>query len=417
MLRAAEVGVVGLRHLGPRLVRRRTRSPEALAPAIHDAVVRLGPPFVKLSQTVASSPGLFPAPISDGLRDLLDDAPPEPWPLIRDTIEAELGVPVTEAFAAIDPFPIAAASIAQVHGARLHDGREVVVKVRRPGVAEAFDRDLRLVHSIARILARTWSYARVINPVGVVEDVMASLRMELDFAREAAAMQRFDANLRAFGNNERVRVPAVISELSTTGVLTMERVDGIKVDDVFRLSGTGLEMTPLLRAGVRAWVESAAEHGFFHGDVHAGNLMLDSDGRVTFLDFGIMGELDDETRQIVRDGVVALLYRRDFEEVTRCLMALGAHISGRPLNEERAAAAIRRLAEPLLSKPLSELDYQEVFVAAIRHGAAHDLQLPRELVLLVKQIIYFERYAKLVAPGYDILSDHSLIDFMIEEPT
>lgn len=413
--RAAEVGGVATRHLGPRLLRRRTRNAEHMAPALHATVVRLGPPFVKLSQVVASSPGLFPEAISDGLRDLLDDAPPEPWALIKATIEEELGMPVTEAFAAIDPHPMAAASIAQVHEARLADGRNVVVKVRRPNVAKAFERDLRLLRGIAKILDRTWPKARVMNPVGVVDDTISTLKLELDFAAEAAAMTRFGDNLRTFGDNERVRVPKVIPELSTSGVLTMERIDGIKVDDLFRLNATGLELTPLLRAGVRAWVESAAEHGFFHGDVHAGNLLLDTEGRVVFLDFGIMGELDDKTRQLVREGVVALLHERDFDEVTRCLLALGAHIAGGPIDEERAAAAIRRLAEPLLSKPLSELDYQEVFVSAITQGAAHGLQLPRELVLLVKQIIYFERYAKIVAPGYDILSDMSLIDFMIDE--
>ena len=414
-LRLQKITFVLLRHVAPGLLRKRDRTPERLAPRLYKVVTSLGPPFVKLSQVVSSSPGLFPAPISHKLRDLLDAAPPESWDDIRRTIEEGLGGPVESFFATIDPEPLAAASIAPVHAATLADGTRVVVKVRRPGVEKRFLRDLRLLRVTARLAQRFSKSARVINPVAIVDDVVTTLGRELDFDLEADSMERFEANLRSYGSNDTIRVPAVHRELCGHGVLTMERIDGVKVDDLPGLQRTGFDLFNLLRAGVRAWIEAACEHGFFHGDVHAGNLMVDEQGKVVFLDFGIMGQLDDVTRQLVRRGVVALIHGRDFAEVTRCLAELGAHL-GHRTDEARAAAAIQRLVEPWLTKPISEIDYQEIFAQAVRMAAPKGVQLPRSLVLLGKQVLYFERYAVLVAPDYDILSDTWLIEFMIPDP-
>lgn len=412
LLRLQRINFVVLRHLLPAL-RKKNRTPEALAPRIRKVVLALGPPFVKLSQLVSSSPGLFPAPISNALRDLLDDAPPEPWEAIQPVIEAGLGDRVS-AFASIETEALAAASIAQVHGAVLTDGTPVVVKVRRPGVEEKFRRDLRLLRVTARVVQRLSKSARVMNPVAIVDDVVTTLRQELDFGREAQSMERFAHNLKAFGSNDRIRVPEVYPDLVGHGVLTMERVNGIKVDDLLNLQLTGLPLLELLKAGVRCWIEAACEHGFFHGDVHAGNLMVDANGKVVFLDFGIMGELDDQTRRLVRRGVVALLHDRDFEQVTRCLSDLGAQM-GHQTTPERAAAALRGLVEPELAKPLAEIDYNDLFMKAMRLARPKGVQLPRSMVLLGKQVLYFERYAKLVAPDYDILSDTYLLEFMLDD--
>ena len=413
-LRTVRISLAVTRHILPSLLRKKNRTPARLAPHVRDVVVALGPPFVKLSQVVSSSPGLFPAPISNELRYLLDDAPPEPWPSIKKAIEQRLDAPIDTLFASIDPVPVAAASIAQVHAATLHDGTEVVIKVRRPGVERKFLTDLRQLRILARLADRFWKSARVLNPVAIVDDVVATLRLEIDFNLEADSMERFDKNLRSFGANDVIRVPYVHRSLSGPGVLTMERIDGIKVDDLANLQATGFDLLGLLKAGVRCWIESACEHGFFHGDVHAGNLMVDRTGKVVFLDFGIMGELDEATRLLVRRGVVALLYHKDFGEVTRCLVELGAQL-GYHADEDRAAAAIQRLVLPELSKPIAEIDYLALFSKAVRMAAPKGVQLPRSLVLLAKQVLYFERYAKLVAPDYGILSDTWLIEFMIDD--
>ncbi|MGH9154827.1 MAG: ABC1 kinase family protein [Acidimicrobiales bacterium] len=411
-LRLQKINFVVARNLAPALLRKKNRTPEKLAPRIRKVVLSLGPPFVKLSQLVSSSPGLFPAAISNSLRDLLDDAPPEPWDAIRPVIEKGLGTRVSE-FQSIETEPLAAASIAQVHGAVLRDGTPVVLKVRRPGVEERFRRDLRLLRVTARILQRLSKSARVMNPVAIVDDVVTTLRQELDFGLEAESMERFAANLKAFGDNGLIRVPSVHHGLLGHGVLTMERINGIKVDDLLSLQLTGLPLLDLLKAGVRVWIEAVCEHGFFHGDVHAGNLMVDDGGKVVFLDFGIMGELDDATRHVIRRGVVALLHQRDFPEVTRCLAELGAQLGGAS-SEHRAAVALAGLVEPELAKPLAEIDYNDLFMRAMRLARPKGVQLPRSMVLLGKQVLYFERYAKLVAPDYDILSDTYLLEFMLD---
>ena len=402
-----------VRNLLPGLLRKKTRTAEAMAPRLYKVVVSLGPPVVKLSQVVSSSPGLFPAPISHQLRDLLDAAPPEKWNHIRPVVEKGLGGPVEQFFSSFETEPMAAASIAQVHAATLKDGTPVVVKVRRPKIEKKFRRDLRLLRVTAWLAQKLSKSARVVNPVAIVDDVVTTLSQELDFGIEGRSMERFDANLRSYGQNEVIRVPKVHWEVSGHGVLTMERIVGTKVDDLPGLVATGYDLFNLLRSGVRAWIEAACEHGFFHGDVHAGNLMVDNEGRVVFLDFGIMGELDDTTRKLVREGVVAMLHRQDFGEVTRCLTELGAHL-GHRTDEDRAAAAISRLVTPWLAKPIAEIDYLEIFSQAVRMAAPKGVQLPRSLVLLGKQILYFERYAVLVAPEYDILQDTWLIEFMIE---
>jgi ubiquinone biosynthesis protein len=412
--RNLQILAVGVRHILPGLLRRRTRTPEALAPRIRQAVIALGPPFVKLSQLVSSSPGVFPAAISEELRDLLDSAPAEPWDDIRRVIEAELGADIQSLFASVDPEPMAAASIAQVHAVTLLDGTRAVVKVRRPGVEGRFLTDLRLLRIVARLTDRFSQHARVFNPKAIVDDVIALLRRELDFTVEADSMERFEKNLRSYGSHELVRVPAVYRDLTVPAVLTMERIDGTKVDDLPSLQATGFDLLERLQAGLRAWIEAACQHRFFHGDVHAGNILLDEQGRVVFLDFGIMGELDEATAQLVRRGVVAMLYHHDFAEVTRCLAELGTHL-GADITEDQAATAIQRLVEPLLDRPIQDIDYQVVLVAAVRKAAPHGVQLPRSLVLLAKQILYFERYGKIVAPDYPILADTSLIEFMIDE--
>lgn len=413
-LRLQRITFVLLRHLLPGLLRKRERTPERLAPRVLRVVTSLGPPFVKLSQVVSSSPGLFPPAISNELRYLLDTAPAEPWPDVRKVIEDGLGGPVESFFASIDPEPLAAASIAQVHAATLPDGTGVVVKVRRPGVEKRFLRDLRLLRVTAWLAQRVSKSARVLNPVAIVDDVVTTLGRELDFGVEADSMERFEANLRSFGSNDVIRVPAVHRTFCGPGVLTMERIDGLVVDDLAGLAATGFDLFQLLRAGVRAWIEAACEHGFFHGDVHAGNLMVDREGKVVFLDFGIMGELDDVTRRLVRRGVVAMLHGQDFAEVVRCLTELGAHL-GHRTNEARAAAAVQRLVQPWLARPIAEIDYQQILGQAVKMAAPKGVQLPRSLVLLGKQILYFQRYAVLVAPDYDILSDTWLIEFMIDD--
>jgi predicted unusual protein kinase regulating ubiquinone biosynthesis (AarF/ABC1/UbiB family) len=382
------------------------------AAEVRAAFAELGPTYVKLAQLIASSPGLFPEVLSDELRLLLDRVPPVSYETIRTVIAEDLGAEPAQLFSRFDPEPLAAASIAQVHTAELLDGTEVVVKVQRPGIRSRLEADLRILMRIARLLERTSARGRMANPVAVVEDFAATLGEELNFVVEARAMETFAANLRTFGKNDDVRVPAVHWSHTTPRVLTMERIEGYKIDDLVELQATGWDLAGALKKGVRAWMESALEHGFFHGDVHAGNLMLDTDGRIVFLDFGIVGRLDAKTKEIIRHGLPALLIHGDFQEVAKAIYEMGAVL--KPADLEQSAADIAEIVQPILGKPLSEISYGAVLLDIVRIGTRYEVRLPRELVLVAKQMLYFERYAKLMAPDWNILNDPDLIGFLFE---
>ncbi len=397
--RVAFTGAVVSRH-GLRLARRvgaREHTPSAAANELRRAFEALGPTYVKLAQLIASSPGLFP--------DVLADE-------VIAVISAELGDHPDALFARFDRDPIASASIAQVHAAELPDGTEVVVKVQRPGIAPQLRADVAILQQLARVIERTSVKARMANPVAVLEDFTATLARELNFVTEARSMEQFEANLRRFGTNDTVRVPTVHWPLTTCRVLTMERIHGYKIDDLAQLGATGWDLAGALKKGVRAWMESALEHGFFHGDLHAGNLMLDTEGNVVFLDFGICGTLDDHTRDIVRTGLPALLIDKDYQAVAQSIYQMGAIL--RPADLEQSARDIAEIVEPLLDRPLSEISYGEVLIDIVRIGTSYDVRLPRELVLVAKQMLYFERYAKLMAPDWTILDDPDLIGFLFD---
>jgi predicted unusual protein kinase regulating ubiquinone biosynthesis (AarF/ABC1/UbiB family) len=411
--RGVATGRVLARH-GVRVLRQR-RQPDRAALAARearDAFAELGPTYVKLAQLIASSPGLFPEVLSEELRTLLDRVPPISYDDVRDVIRAELGDEPSKIFARFDPDPLASASIAQVHTAELLDGTDVVVKIQRPGIRDRLAADLRILMRLARILERTSAKGRMANPIAVVEDFAATLSEELNFVVEARSMETFDANLRAFGKNDNVRVPMAHWPLTTTRVLTMERIHGYKIDDLAQLNTTGWDLADALKKGVRAWMEAALEHGFFHGDVHAGNLMLDTDGNITFLDFGIVGRLDPKTKEIIRHGLPALIVHGDFQEVAKAIYEMGAVL--KPADLEQSAADIAEIVEPILGKPLSEISYGQVLIDIVRIGTRYEVRLPRELVLVAKQMLYFERYAKLMAPDWNILNDPDLIGFLFD---
>ena len=367
---------------------------------------------MKLAQLIASSPGLFPEVLSDELRSLLDRVPPVPPADVEHVVRRELGAGPEEVFARFDPIPLASASIAQVHTATLHDGSDVVVKVQRRGIRARVGADLRILAGAAQLLERISARGRMANPIAVVEDFAATLAHELNFVLEGRAMERFAENLNVFGANEGVRVPQVYWRYTTPRVLTMERIYGHSIDDTDALRATGFDLAELLKRGVRAWMEAALQHGFFHGDVHAGNLMVDTDGNIVFLDFGIVGQLDDRTKDIIRNGLPALLVEGDFAEVAKSIYDLGAVL--KPVDLDQASADIAEIVEPILAKPLSEISYGEVLIDIVRIGTRYEVRLPRELVLVAKQMLYFERYAKLMAPDWNILDDPELIGFLFE---
>ena len=328
----ARNGVLTVARRGGALVLRpRHQAPRTLAVALRRSFADLGPTYVKFGQLIASSPGLFPEFLATELRRLLDSVPPEPVAKVRRVIERDLGQPIEVLFADFDDTPLAAASIAQVHRARLHDGTDVAVKVRRPHLRGRIEQDLRLLRLLAGVLARAGALGETLNPTAVVDDLALTLRAELDFEREAASMVSFAANLAAFGANHDCVVPRPIDGMVTERVLVMTYIDGTPVDDGTALRAAGHDLEGLVRTGVRAWLEGALEHGLFHGDVHAGNLFVTPAGDIAFFDFGIMGRLDDRTRLVLAPGPAGGAHRRRLphRRASR-VRPWGGHHPGRP---------------------------------------------------------------------------------------
>jgi aarF domain-containing kinase len=375
---------------------------------LREAFETLGPTYVKLAQLVASSEGLFPERYCVEFRKCLDRVPSFPVAEVRRTLREDLGREIDEVFEDVEERPLASASIAQVHGARLRNGRDVVVKVQRPDIERIVASDLRVLRLLARVLSRM-PMGDMANPRGVVEDFAATLQQELDFRLEAANLDEFNAIMKRYGFAD-VAAPEPHHELSSKRVLVMERFIGFRIDDKEQLAALAGELEDKLLLGMRAWFRCMLVHGFFHGDVHAGNLMSLSDGRIGFLDFGIVGRFNDLQRKLSLDFLMAITVR-DFEGLARCLVAMGqAEGVDVPALGKDLEAAGGHLLDP--ARPAKYADLLPVFT---RVTLRHRMPMPADFVLILKQMLYFDRYAKLLAPNLNIFSDQRIVASLMED--
>jgi predicted unusual protein kinase regulating ubiquinone biosynthesis (AarF/ABC1/UbiB family) len=382
--------VRGRRDAGPAIVRR----------SFED----LGPTYIKLGQLIASSQGLFPEAYCTEFRKCLDRVRPFAYADVERIVRAELGRDPDEVFAWIDPEPLASASIAQVHAARLHDGQDVVIKVQRPKIDAVVEADLRILRLAARAMALS-SRGELANPVGIVEDFEANIREELDFRREAGNMAEFNRIMVEHGQSQ-VVAPRAVDGLTTKRVLVMERFYGHRVDDVEQLRASNVDGEEKLLAGMRAWFQCMILHGFFHGDVHAGNLMALTDGRIGFLDFGIVGRFPRERREQVTDYLMAFA-AGDFRKLAEVMCAMGA--VGGSVDMDALAKDLAVAYEPILASEMAAIKYADLIPAIMRTSVRHGMRLPRDFVLVTKQMLYFDRYAKLLAPTLNVFRDPRIV--------
>jgi predicted unusual protein kinase regulating ubiquinone biosynthesis (AarF/ABC1/UbiB family) len=409
----ARGGMIEFLRRGPTLaLSPRQQPPRALAAALRRAFEDLGPAYLKFGQIIASSPGLFPNFLAFEFRKCLDAVAAMPSHVVRRRIATELGAPVEVLFDDFDDVPLASASIAQVHTARI-DGRAVVVKVRRPGLVRAFHRDLRILYRVANVLDRTGALS-VFNPVGIVEDFARTLFEEIDLVREAHAMETFAANLRAYGDNGTIRVPEVVWDRTSERVLTMTRESGVPPDDRETIIGKwGVEIEPLFQRAVRAWVEAAFVHGFFHGDLHAGNLLVNERGEVVFLDFGIMGSLDARQADLLRALFPTMVIDEDWERAARIMAALAPDIPATDADISAMADDLEHVVGNFVATRMADVSYGSVLEQTVRIAASRGRSLLREHVLIAKQFLYFERYAKILAPDYAVFGDPRIFETLV----
>jgi len=393
--------------LGARLSGKKSNGPAIVRHAFED----LGPTYIKLGQLVASSQGLFPERYCQEFRKCLDRVRPFSFEDVQRTLRAELGRDPGEIFASVDPTPLASASIAQVHAAKLRDGQDVVIKIQRPGIAEIIDADLRVLRLGARAMRAFVPHGELANPVGVVEDFESNIREELDFRLEAAHMAEFNRIMGVQGQS-RVAAPRVVAELSTPRVLVMERFYGHRVDDIEKVRESG-DAEERLLIGMRAWFQCMILHGFFHGDVHAGNLMTLDDGRIGFLDFGIVGRFSPERREQVTDYLIAFA-TGDFRKLADVMVAMGS-IDRDQVDLESLSRDLEAVYEPMLSNELAPVKYADIIPTILRTGIQHGMRMPRDFVLVVKQMLYFDRYAKLLAPELNVFRDPRIVAGLMED--
>ena len=397
-----------LRAVVRRLLRlRRGSVVSAAADGLVDAFERLGPTFVKMGQLVASSPGLFPGPLADACLRCLDEVAPFDADTAHRLIEADLGHPPARLFRRFEDRPLSAASIAQVHACTLPDGRDAVVKLQRPDIARRMNCDLRIMYRLARLAGRTKAGARV-NPVAVVEDLHQVTNEELNFALEADRQTRFRDNIGAFGDNKWITAPEVYWDYCGPHLICMERMTGTPMDEFASLRRRGVDGELVLRRGVKVWMEAALVHGPFHGDVHAGNLWVLDDGRSAFLDFGIMGELDPMWREIFRDMQRTAMIDGDYSRIIRNWKRVGV-MPPDIGDDHEIGLIVKATMDPLLDRSIGEISIGELMRENIKLAKQFGAVAPRELVLISKQLLYFERYAKELAPSYNLSRDLYLI--------
>jgi ubiquinone biosynthesis protein len=379
------------------------------------AFADLGPTYVKFGQIIASSPGAFGESLSREFRGLLDRVPPADSAQVHRLFVDELGGDPSELFAEWDETPFASASIAQVHYATLHSGEEVVVKIQRPGIRRRVAADLQILKRFAQAVELA-KMGRRLSAQDVVADFSANLAEELNFRLEAQSMEAWVSHLHVSPLGKNIRVPNVYWEFTSDRVLTMERVQGVRIDDVAAIRKAGFDGTELVKALLFSLFEGGLRHGLFHGDLHAGNLYVDEQGRIVFFDFGIMGRIDPRTRWLLRELVHALLVKKDHAAAGKIVVLMGAVGTMKP--EAEAAKDLEKFATPLTVTSLGDMSYADIGRQLSTLADAYDVKLPRELVLIGKQFLYVERYMKLLAPKWQMMSDPQLTgyfaNFMVE---
>lgn len=367
--------------------------PEHVRLALED----LGATFVKLGQIASTRGDLLPPAYQAELARLQDAASPEPWETIRPVLEAELGDSLEDVFVTIDPAPVASASIGQAHAATLADNTEVIVKVRRPGVVQLVEIDLDLLTRAARRIGRRLDPAGRWDLPTIAAEFAATLRAELDYRREAANAQRFAAQ---FANRLDVRIPRVFPAASTSRVLTLERLRGLKLDDLDGLDAAGIDRAALADRAARLLLEMIYTNGFFHADPHPGNFFVQPDGAIGLIDFGMVGEIVPEQRAWLT-GLLFALARRDPDAMVESFLAMGT--APPDVNRGRLQADLVAVVSAAVDRPLGEVSVGRLLEDLLAMMRRHRLRLPAALALLAKTITMAEGMGAHLDPSFRLL--------------
>ncbi len=377
---------------------RRLREPRAVR--LRQALEALGPIFVKFGQVLSTRRDLLPPDMADELAKLQDRVPPFPAADVMEILQRAYGKPADQVFRDFSAEPVASASVAQVHLARLPDGTEVAVKVLRPGIGKVIGKDLALLHDGASLMEWLWADGRRLRPHEVVDEFAKHLEVELDLLREASNASQLRRN---FAGSSLLLVPAVHWDYCSSEVMVMERMHGTPVSQVATLRAQGVDIPKLARAGVEIFFTQVFRDGFFHADMHPGNILVmtegEMSGRYVALDFGIMGTLTDIDKDYLAQNFLAF-FRRDYRRVAQVHIESGW--APKDTRVDDFEAAIRAVCEPIFAKPFKDISFGRVLLRLFQTSRRFNVEVQPQLVLLQKTLLNIEGLGRDLDPDLDL---------------
>lgn len=361
------------------------------------AFEELGPTFIKFGQILSTRPDLIPVDFINELSKLQDMVPPFPFEEASEIIKVELGAAPEDLFASIDKTPMASASIGQVYRAELKDGEDVAVKVQRPGIKKIIEVDLEIMFHLATLMEHHVEEMELHRPVKVVEEFSRTLEREIDYSIEATHMERF---AREFLNDPTIYVPKVFRDTSTSRVLTMEFVDGIKISEISRLDDAGYDRKIIAARGVDLYLKQVFDNGFFHADPHPGNIFVLPNNVICLLDFGMMGTVDRQTREDFVDLIDSVVHK-DTLSLTRSLLELTDY------DEEPDIRLLERdlsdFIEQHLYKPLKDIEIGKMLQGLLEVASRYRLRIPPNIFLMMKVFSEIEGVGLMLDPDFDMI--------------
>jgi aarF domain-containing kinase len=398
--RIGQTGVV-LQKSGWRWLNNRNMPLPELA---RDTVQALGSTYIKLGQLIASSPSLFPHEYVQAFQSCLDQTTPLPYSTIEKVLIGEFGPTLSRYFREIDPKPLASASIAQVHAARLFSGEDVVIKVQKPGVENILTTDFQFMQFSAMLLEKISKHIPESSITDMVEEIRNGMLEECDFHREAENIATYRKFLDANGITH-VTVPKVYRAASSKRVLTMERFYGVPLSNTDEVRKRSANPEQALIDALNTWFLSLTQCQIYHADLHAGNVMMLDDGRIGFIDFGIVGRISSGTWQSLL-SLIATVPTRDFNAIAKALAGMGA--TNQIVDTQALSNDLKQLYARFEEDANSDDFLNEVTMQVSTLGRRHGIRFPREFTLLLKQFLYFDRYIRLLSPGLDMFGDERL---------